>query len=69
VDTHLECIKCDLEARKHTTDVKRAQRRAEGAEQDATAAIGFAVFAVEQAEYAVLDAIVARDEADTAARA
>ena len=49
--------------------MKRAKWRAEGAEQDAAAAIGFAMFAIEQAEYAVLDAIIARDEADTAAQA
>jgi hypothetical protein len=43
--------------------VKRAQQRAEWAEQDAAAATGFAVFAIEQAEYAVLDAIITREEA------
>jgi len=69
VNTHLERIRSDLDARKQTFDVKRAKWRAEGAEQDAAAAIGFAMFAIEQAEYAVLDAIIARDEADTAAQA
>jgi hypothetical protein len=69
VSTQLERIKSDLEARKHSSDVKRAQRRAEWADQDAAAAIGFAIFAIEQAEYAVLGAILAHDEADTAAQA
>jgi hypothetical protein len=69
VKAHNERVTSDLDARKQASDEKRAQRRAEWAEQDATAAIGFAVFAIEQAEYAVLDAIIARDEADTAAQA
>jgi hypothetical protein len=68
VRTHRERIKSDLEARKQTSDAKRTQRRADWAEQDAAAAIAFAMFAVEQAEYAVLDAVVARDEADGVAQ-
>jgi hypothetical protein len=65
VNTHRERIKSDLDARKQASDVKRTQRRADWAEQDAAAAIGFAMFAIEQAEYAVLDAVMARDEADS----
>jgi len=68
VKAHNERVTSDLDARKQASDEKRAQRRAEWAEQDASAAIGFAVFAIEQAEYAVLDAIIARDEADSAAQ-
>jgi hypothetical protein len=66
VNAHLERIKTDFDARRQTLDVKRAQRRAESAEQDAAATILFAAFAIEQAEYAVLDATLARSEADAA---
>jgi hypothetical protein len=53
----------------HVQHVKRTERQAKRAEQDAAAAIAFAMFATEQAEYAVLDAIVARDEAAATAQA
>jgi chromosome segregation ATPase len=68
VKAHNERVASDLEALKQASDEKWAQRRAEWAEQDATAAIGYAVFAIEQAEYAVLGAIIARDEADSTAQ-
>ena len=69
VKAHNERVTSDLDARKQASNEKRAQRRAEWAEQDAAGAIDFALFAIERAEYAVLDAIIARDEADSAARA
>jgi hypothetical protein len=68
VKAHNERVASDLDALKQASDEKRAQRRAEWAEQDATAAIDYAVFAIEQAEYAVLGAIIARDEADSTAQ-
>jgi hypothetical protein len=68
VHAHLERIKTDFDARKQTLDVKRAERRAESAEQDAAATILVASFAIEQAEYAVLYATLARSEADAAAQ-
>jgi hypothetical protein len=59
VNAHVQRVKSDVDARKQASDVKRTERQAEWVEPDAAAAIGFAMFAVEQAQYAVLDAIVA----------
>ena len=50
-------------------DARRAQLRAELAEEDAVAATEFAILAVEEAEYAVLDSLLARAEADDMAAA
>lgn len=44
--------------------MNRAQRRAVSAEEDAAFAIDFAIAAIEEAEYAVLDATRARQKAD-----
>jgi hypothetical protein len=45
-------------------DVNRAEARAEGAEDDALFAIDYAYVTIEEAESAVLDAIVARNDAN-----
>jgi hypothetical protein len=50
-------------------DVRRAEHRAKWAEEDALAAVEFAILAVEEAEYEVLDALLARAEADDLAAA
>ena len=50
-------------------DVKRAERRAGDAELDAVAAVDFAGFALEQAEYAIVGAAIARVDADELATA
>ena len=42
----------------------RAQRNAEIAEDDASFAVEYAYAAIEEAEYAVLDAALARKQAD-----
>jgi hypothetical protein len=45
-------------------DAKEALRRADAAEEDALFAIDYAYGTIEEAEYAVLDAILARMDAD-----
>lgn len=45
-------------------DLKRAERRADDAEQDAADAIALVLYALDQAEYAVVDAVLARADAD-----
>jgi hypothetical protein len=57
-------VRSHVEAKKEQHDVRVAQRRAETAEADAEFAIDFAYSAVVDAEYAVLDAALARTEAD-----
>lgn len=46
---------------------RRADRAADEAELDAIDAIDFAIYTIQEAEYAVLDAAIARDTADIAA--
>ena len=56
-----------VDSKKAEHDVRTAQRRADNAEADATFAIDFAYATVVEAEYAVLDAALARIESDEAA--
>jgi len=62
-------IKADLDAQKASKDAKRAIRRADNAESDAVLAVGFALDAIETAEYEVINAVLARAEADALAPA
>jgi hypothetical protein len=57
-------VREDVEGRKTEHDPHKAQRRADLAEDDARFAIDFAYSAIGEAEYAVLDASLARMEAD-----
>ena len=57
--------KADAEKTKH--DAARAERRAGWAEADALESIDFAYLALEEAEYEVLEAALARAEADALA--
>ena len=61
---HVAEVRGQLETKKEQHDVRVAQRRAETADADAEFAIDFAYSAVVEAEYAVLDAVLARKEAD-----
>jgi hypothetical protein len=56
--------KLNIEVRKAERDLKRVQKDAERAERDAAFAIDFAYAAIVEAEYEVLDAILARAYAD-----
>ena len=61
---HIAKIRDDIEGKRAEHDVDRAQRRAEHRADDAAFAVDFAYSAIEEAEYAVLDAELARMEAD-----
>ena len=61
---NIATAKLKMEIRKAEHDVKRAEKDAERAEHDAAFAIEFAYAAIEEAEYEVLDAILARAYAD-----
>jgi hypothetical protein len=65
---HISHVRSDIEGKKADIDTKMVQRRAEGAEDDAVAAVAFAEAALEEAEYAVLNATLARMDADAAAK-
>jgi hypothetical protein len=61
-----DSLRKNIEARRADRAVARAERSAENAEFDAEAAVNFAVFALQEAEYYVLAAAVARAESDAA---
>ncbi|MEU0398373.1 hypothetical protein ABZ208_37660 [Streptomyces sp. NPDC006208] len=61
---HTAKVSRDIETRKQEHNVARAAREADRAEADAVAAVEFALAAIEEAEYTVLDARLARMEAD-----
>ena len=61
---HVAKIRDDIEGKRAEHDVDRADRRAEHRADDAAFAVEFAYAAIEEAEYAVLDAELARMEAD-----
>ena len=63
-DEHMAEVRAHVESKKEEHDVRVAQRRAENAEADAEFAIDFAYSAIVEAEYAVLDAVLAKKEAD-----
>lgn len=61
---HTSNIRHDIDDKRAAHDLKAAQRAADQAESDAAYAVDYAYAAVEEAEYAVLDAALSRMEAD-----
>jgi hypothetical protein len=59
----------DVDRRKAEFNASNAESRADWADADAELAIDYAYSAIEEAEYAVLDAILARRDAEEAAAA
>jgi hypothetical protein len=70
IQTHwkdlVRTVRTDLQDAQSGADVARAQRRADRAEDSADLAVAFAMAALEEAEYAVLDATLARADANDA---
>jgi hypothetical protein len=66
---HVAAIKDDIADRRAEHDLDSATRRADNAEEDALFAIDYAYAAIDEAEYAVLDAALARMDADEQAAA
>jgi hypothetical protein len=62
----LNTLQADVHRAKHTLDVKVAEKRAGDLEWEASFAIDYAVASIEQAKFAVLDAIEARMAAEQA---
>lgn len=65
---HVARVREDVEGKKAELDAKKARHRADVAEDDAVAAVAFAESALEEAEYAVLNAALARMDAEAAAK-
>lgn len=68
-DEQVEMVRRDIASKKAEHDQHAAQRRADAAEDDAAFATQYAYWAIEDAEYAVLDATLARAEAESLATA
>jgi hypothetical protein len=66
---HMAQVRRGIDDKKGQLDARRAETRADDAEADALFAIDYAYGTVEEAEYAVLDAISARMEAEDRAMA
>jgi hypothetical protein len=61
---HIAEVRQNIDAKKTELDATSAARRADIAEEDALFAIDYAHATIEEAEYAVLDAVPARMDAD-----
>jgi hypothetical protein len=66
ITADLNGLKADVGHAKHKLDVKLAESRAENLEWEAGFAIDYAIASIEQAKFAVLDAIDARLAAEQA---
>ena len=64
VSADLNALKADVQRAKHKLDVKVAEKRAEDLEWEAGFAIDYAIASIEQAKFAVLDAIDARQASE-----
>jgi len=65
-DAHVAKVRSDIDKRKVEWTAATAEDQADWAESDADLAVGYAYNAVEEAEYAVLNAILARKKAGEA---
>ena len=66
-NAHMDKARKDIDHRKAEFDASDAKSQADWAEWNAELSIDYAYSAIEEAEYAVLDAILARRDADEAA--
>jgi hypothetical protein len=64
IDARVGELRAERDDHRAAHDLKKAQRRAEDAEGDAAYAVDFALQMLDEAEYAVSDAILARIDAD-----
>jgi hypothetical protein len=67
VDHWLGRVRAAANERRSERNIRRAQRDAEVSEDVAAGAIHFAIFALDQAEYAVTDAVLTRADAEAMA--
>jgi hypothetical protein len=64
IDLRVAELRAERDNHRAAHDLKKAERRAEDAEDDAAYAVDFALQMLDEAEYAVADAILARLDAD-----
>jgi hypothetical protein len=68
VDARFAAMRAEADERRTEKDIKKAERHANHAEQDAADAIDWALYVLDQAEYSVIDAVIARADADDLAQ-
>jgi len=66
VDADMDSLKTSIAERKHDRDVRRVEKRAETLDLEAALAVDYAIASIEQAELAVVDAILGRVEVERA---
>jgi hypothetical protein len=64
VSADMDALNAKIALGKHKLDVKHADHHAERLEREASFAVDYAAASIEEAKYAVLDAIVGRIEAE-----
>ncbi|MCU1657423.1 MAG: hypothetical protein JWO57_2079 [Pseudonocardiales bacterium] len=64
VDARFATMRAEADERRTEKDIKKAEHHADQSEQDAADAIDWALYVLDQAEYAVIDAVMARADAD-----
>jgi hypothetical protein len=69
INARFDDLRAANAAKRAELDLRMAQNRADDLELDAADAIDFATYTLDQAEYAVVDAVTARAQADELARA
>jgi hypothetical protein len=68
VEDRFASLRAERDEHRAERDAKKAERQADDAEADAAYAVEFAISMLDQAEYAVADAIIARADADDLAK-
>jgi hypothetical protein len=68
ITADLDALGENIAQRMHDRDARRAENYAERLEREATYAVDYAIASIEQAELAVLDAIIGRAEVEEARR-
>ena len=64
VDARFATMRAKADERRTEKDIKKAEHHAEQAEQHAAETIDWGLYVLDQAEYAVIDAVIARADAD-----
>lgn len=64
VDQRFAEMRETAKERHNERDIRKAEHHADVAEQDAADAVDLALFVLDEAEYAVIDAVIARADAD-----
>jgi hypothetical protein len=66
VAADMDSLKTNMAERKHDREVRREDNRADALEMEAVLAVDYAIASIEQAELAVVDAIIGRAEVEGA---